>query len=87
MVFQVREAVPYQILFNNIKVSDFTYRLTLGTLKGIRVEKNTLKMCSPPLRRLLKSSCRGSLLPYHRISTYLDLLHPTLLPSKICWCI
>ena len=59
MVFQVREAVPYQILFNNIKVSDFTYRLTLGTLKGIRVEKNTLKICSPPPRRLLKSSCRS----------------------------
>ena len=59
---------------------------TWNSLRGYELKKNTLKICSPPPRRLLTSSCRGSLLLYHSISTSLDLLYLTLSPSKICWC-
>ena len=32
---------------------------TWNSLRGYELKKNTLKMCSPPPRRLLKSSCRS----------------------------
>ena len=57
MVFQVREAVPYQILFNNILVLDLTYRLTLGTLKGERNSYYELKKTPLKYAHLLFGDC------------------------------